>query len=452
MMRKYILSTLVITLFSFSLWAQKNDEVTPQKGTLSGQWRTYFMNTINKGELKDYYALATGGYVKYEYQFSSGLYLGGALYTSLNTNIQDLNLPDPITGQASRYEIGLFDIEDPDDRWIALLGEMYLGYAAAGHDLKVGRMKVKSTFLNPQDGRMIPTLVQGIWYQYGSAQGHKFQIGVLDRIAPRSTDKFFEIGESIGLYPVGRDIAGEPSLYRENVNSDFVILANSDLRISKQFSVELWDFYVDNVFNSLYIRPTYKVNPKWTLQAEWLHQNRLDNGGNAIDSLSYFRNKFADVIGGKVAYRINKTSSVSLAYDRITGAGRFLFPREWGREFLFSFQKRERSEGTAGNHALVAYFNTQTEFPALKTKVLSTWSAGQHWKDDPFNPALNKYAFPSYAHFNADLFFEFEGLKGFQPEFLVTYKVANGDFPDSPNFIMNKADMWNINLVLNYNF
>ena len=257
MMRRGLLSTMVFILAGMSLWSQNAAE-TP-KGTFSGQWRTFFMSTVNKGELKDFYALATGGYVKYDHRFSSGIYLGGALYTTLNTNIQDLTIPDPITGRTSRYEEGLFNIEDVEERWIGLLGEMYVGYAANGHDLKLGRMKVKTSFLNPQDGRMIPTLVEGLWYKYRSAKGHSYQFGVLDRIAPRSTAKFFTIGESIGLYPVGRDIAGQPSLYSENVNSDFMVIANADLAISKRVSLEVWDFYVDNVFNSLYLRPTWKA-------------------------------------------------------------------------------------------------------------------------------------------------------------------------------------------------
>ena len=450
MMMKQTLAFLLIVV-PLITWSQ-NEQDRTSAGDLSGQWRSFYMATVNKDELKDFHALATGGYLKYEHRWQKGFFLGGALYTTINTNIDDLTIPDPTTGRTSRYEEGLFNVEDIEEVWTGLLGELYLGYRADGHEIKVGRMKLKTSFLNPQDGRMIPTLVQGLWYNYRSKKGGLFQAGVLDRIAPRSTSKFFNIGESIGLYPVGRDIAGEPSQYGENVGSDFMIIANAEIPVTEKLWLQVSDYYVDNVFNSFYLKPRYHINDQWTLEAEWLHQNRVNNGGNAIDSLSYFRNKFADVIGARATLHLTATSSVSLAYNRITSAGRFLFPREWGREFLFSFQKRERSEGTAGNHALVAYYNTNIRVPALNTTIRSFWSAGQHWKDDPFDLATNKYAFPSYAHFNADLFFDIDALKGLKPELLITYKVANGDFPDNPNYIMNKADMWNINLVLNYNF
>ncbi|THD66840.1 hypothetical protein E7Z59_11750 [Robertkochia marina] len=449
MLKKVLVFCLVLT--SVLTWSQE----TPKKGSagdLSGQWRTFYMATLNKGELKDFNALGTGGFIKYEHRWHSGFYLGGALYTTVNTGIQDLTDPDAITGRASRYEEGLFNLEDIEEVWTGLLGELYLGYQWNTHEIKVGRMKLKTSFLNPQDGRMIPTLVQGAWYTYRGKKGATYQLGVLDRIAPRSTSKFFNIGESIGLYPVGRDIAGQPSQYGENVRSDFIGIADIAIPVSERLWLQVSDYYVDNVFNSFYVKPRYQISERWTAEAEWLHQNRLNNGGNGIDSLSYFRDKFADVFGARVIYNLKGSSSVSLAYNRITRAGRFLFPREWGREFLFSFQKRERSEGTAGNHALVAYYNTRVEIPSIGTSIQSFWSVGQHWKDDPFDLALNKYAFPSYAHFNADLFFNIKGLKGFRPELLVTYKVANGDYPDNPNYIFNKADMWNFNLVLNYSF
>lgn len=449
-MFKYTL-TLTLLFINFSLYAQDNME-KESSDNLSGQWRTFYMNTVNNGELKDFAALATGGYIKYDYKFSWGLNLGGAFYTSLNTNIQDLTEPDPITGKTSRYEEGLFDLNDLGNRWIGLIGELYLGYKFGHNELKLGRMKLKTPFINPEDGRMLPTLVQGLWYRFNSQKGAVYQLGYINRIAPRSTSKFFNIGGSIGLYPVGRDLAGQPSQYREQISSDFILVANANIPINDKLSVDVWEFFVENVFNSLYFNPKYKLDKKWTLEAEWLHQNHVNNGGNTVDSLSYFLDKTADVIGGKISYKIKEWSSVSLAYDRITKDGRFLFPREWGREFLFSFQKRERSEGTAGNHALVAYYNTRTDIPNLKTRINHIWSVGQNWKESTTDPAMNKYAFPSYTHFNADFFFEFEKLKSFRPELLLTYKIANGDYPDNPNFVINKVDMLHINIILNYNF
>ena len=69
-------------------------------------------------------------------------------------------------------------------------------------------MKINTPLINPEDGRMIPTLVQGLWYKHKTATQNFFQFGILNQIAPRSTGEFFGIGESIGTYNVGRNIYG----------------------------------------------------------------------------------------------------------------------------------------------------------------------------------------------------------------------------------------------------
>ncbi|WP_224483424.1 hypothetical protein [Robertkochia aurantiaca] len=437
-----------VLLFSFFAASQENLEVS--KGKLGGQWRTFYMATFNKDSLKDFEALATGGYIKYTYDFNKNLSAGGALYSSLNTKIQDLTKPDPTTGRTSRYEEGLFDLLNPSRDLLVILGEMYLDYHTDFHRVKVGRMKIKSPFLNGQDGRMIPTLVQGAWYTYSPGRS-QFQFGVLNEIAPRSGSEFFSIGESIGIYPSGRTLSGAPSMYEGNTNSDYVIIASASMPLGKGIKTTLWNYYTDNVFNTFYLKPEFDLSKNWNLQLEWVHQNRVGEGGNDEEALRYFTANTSDVIGTRLAYSWNR-SSLSLAWNHILPHGQFLFPREWGREFIFSFQKRERSEGSADNHSLVLYYDQRSRIERLGLDLQSIISVGRHWKAPVTNPELNKYAFPDYTHINLDLLFDIDGLKGLSPEVLITGKVSHGDFPDNPNFIFNKTDLLHVNLVLNYNF
>ena len=184
---------------------------------------------------------------------------------------------------------------------------------------------------------------------------------------------------------------------------------------------------------------------------EWLHQDRVGDGGNQVDSLRYFDQKRADVLGVMLRYGTPK-SGFSLAYDRILPGGRFLFPREWGREYFFSFQKLERSEGSADNHALVLTYQRPFRLKKDAMSMQSIFSLGRHWKASVLDPAQNKYAFPDYTHLNLDFFFQFEKIPNLKPELLLTYKAGNGDIPDNPNFYFNKVDMFHVSLILNYNF
>ena len=409
------------------------------------------MTTINTGSLTDYTALATGGYLKHPYSFSKRFTLGAALYNTTHIGGMDLTRPDPITGRISRYEAGLFDGLDLANDAVFLLGEAYLSYQLPRHQFRLGRMKLRSPLINPQDGRMIPTLVQGIWYEFQPGGEHRFQMGVLNQIAPRSTGEFFSVGESIGTYPAGRSPDGIPNGYPGETESDYIAIFNAEVKVSGNLRIHLWDYLVENVSNSLYINPRLALSPALQLEGEWLHQDRVGNGGNAVDSLRYFYQRSSDILGVRVSYK-KKASRISLAYERILPNGQFLSPREWGREGLFSFQKRERSEGTADNHALVFYYQRRIPIKRDLLEVESIFSAGRHWRPSVLDATANKYAIPDYTHLNLDFFFHFEKLKGLKPELLLTAKIANGDVPDNPNFFFNKVDMFHLSLVLNYNF
>lgn len=437
-------------LLPFLNLAQES-EIPTAKGELSGQWRTYYMNTFNKGDLKDFTALATGGVIKYELSLKEKITFGGALYNSNNLNIQDLSVPDNATGKLSRYEEGLFDRIHLENKYIFILGELYANYKTPNHEFTLGRMKIKSPLVNPQDGRMIPTLAQGLWYTYNSPKKNKIQAGVFNQIAPRSTGEFYAIGESIGTYPQGRNKNGTTSLYGGNTASDYLAILNADLNITQNTSVEFWNYYTDNVSNTLYLKPKYQISNSFNIEAEWLHQNRINNGGNAVDSLSYFQSNSSDNIGIKAAYDWSN-SSLSISYNRITKKGQFVFPREWGREFLFSFQKRERSEGSGDNHALVLYYTNTLPLGKENSSLKTIISAGHQWKPSVLDPTLNKYAVPDYTQVNLDLFFNFKKWKNLKPEVLFVGKFASGDFPDNPNFYLNKTDLFHIDLILNYNF
>ena len=444
--------TMFFLLFMMAGFSHSQEnEIAKSRGTLSGQWRTYYMNTFNNGSLKDFAALAVGGKLKYQYAFTNKFRFGAALYNATNLGIQDLTVPDEATGRLSRYEEGLFDRLDIENDAIFLLGELYLNYKLPQHEFTLGRMKINSPLINPQDGRMIPTLVQGARYSYTSRKSASISLGVFDQIAPRSTGEFFNIGESIGTYPEGRNIDGNVHRYKGNTTSDFVVLLNSNVTISKRISFDFSNLFVDNIANSAYVKPKYKINEKIDVEAEWLHQNRVGDGGNVLDSLRYFTSESSDVLGLKLGYQ-KQTTKLSLAYNRILANGQFISPREWGREDLFSFQKRERSEGSGDSHALVAHYDTRIHLDSDKVQLQSILSVGRHWKPSVLDATMNKYAMPDYTQINVDLFFKFAKLEHFRPELLLVSKIGQGDIPDNPNFYLNKVDMFHVDLILNYNF
>lgn len=441
---------VLIALFPFSLFAQdNNNQEEVKKGEFSGQWRNYYLHTFNEGDLQNWYGLATGLKLSYKYNFNDNWQVGGALYSSINTGLSNVEVLDLTTGRGSRYVSGLFNSQDLSQKIIAFPGELYLQYKQDNHQIKIGRQGFKSPFLNGQDGRMIPTLFEGAFYKYEEKDKVKFQLGAINRIAPRSYDGFENIGESIGIYPVGRDVNGQASQYRGNTESDYIGVLNFEYNLNN-LNVVVWDYYADNLFNMVYVKPSYTFSDSnFQFSAEWLLQNRVGNGGNETYEYRYVQDELAQLFGIQLS-RTVKNGKLSLSYNYITDQGRYLFPREWGREFLFSFQKRERSEGFGDNQAVV--FNYLHHYTRDVHDFKSAISVGHHWTPDVTMAELSKYALPNYMHINLDLFYENDNLKGFKPEILLTSKILTKDIPENPALVINKVNLFMINAIINYNF
>jgi len=139
----------------------------------------------------------------------------------------------------------------------------------------------------------------------------------------------------------------------------------------------------------------------------------------------------------------------TLAFNRITDQGRFLMPREWGREPFYTFMARERNEGLANANALVSTFSYKFKKTGFKTLL----SLGYFDLPEPDDFLRNKYGMPSYTQMNLDIRYDFKGwLQGLNMQFLMyhKWKTADGGLPG--RYVINKVNMQGWNLVLNYNF
>tara|TARA_Y100000782_G_scaffold115606_1_gene161465 strand:- start:6993 stop:8363 length:1371 start_codon:yes stop_codon:yes gene_type:complete len=453
------IKTLFFLFLSITVIAQSEDKSSLLKalkgGKTEGYFRSFWMYTDNTDDLKDYNALAVGGKLKYETGKWKGFSIGAATYVSINTGISDMSETDEQTGRLSRYELGLFNNMDPAQREIVLLGEAYLKYNTKSTELTVGRMLLKTPFLNPEDGRMIPTLEQGIWFKNQSLKHYTFQLGVLNAIAPRSTDRFYSIEHSLGTYAVGRNNDGTTSGYSGNSNSDYMAIGAIQAKY-KGINIQLWDYYLDNIFNTAYLEANGKtaiLSSKLNLLygAQYLRQDKVGNGGSSTDGERYFDQDESNVFGAKLGVDYNRYEIV-LAANHITDDGRFLFPREWGRETLYTFQKRERTEGQSDATNVLLTIGKKHE---LKSGAKIDWSIGygKYYWQDVKDAEDNKYAVPSHDQLNVDVFYHFAGLlEGLQVEFLATWKPGFGETYDNPNFILNKVDMTVYQVILNYKF
>jgi hypothetical protein len=425
-----------------------------KNGNFSGHFRYFFMGTKNESGLSDYYANAIGGGIKFETARFHNFQFGVSGYYIFNIGSSDFTQKDPITNASNRYEVALFDIQNPSNKDnLSRLEELYLKYNYKNSTITLGKQLLNTSFINLQDGRMRPTEVNGIWLDFNEIKKTKINLGHLYGISPRSTLKYFEVGESIGIYPTGVNPDGTKSDYSGNLDSNGILIVGVQNESIKNLKTLLWNQYVENIFNSALFQVDYKyvLNPtsKLLFGFQTIYQNALNFGGNEDPSKTYFeKNGNAQTFGGRLGWQ-NKKIELTLNYNRITDKGRYLMPREWGRDPFYTFMARERNEGLGDVHSVMI----KIQYTDPKKTFKSTLSLGYFDLPDVKDGALNKYGLPSYIQTNADVRYQFQGiLKGFDAQLLYVYKLNTGETYANKKYILNKTNMSNINFILNFNF
>lgn len=459
-MKKNFLLLSIIT--ASSLLAASDLSSAFQEGKVSGQLRYFYMDEDNSGNLKDYYGSALGGYLKYETGSLEGFKAGAALYaaTYLNDNISSTNTEPTAGNKGSRYVVGLMDTNDLNKNSLMNLGEAYISYQKSKTKATVGRMKLNTPFINVEDGRMIPTLEQGLWITSNDVQDYELQAGYINAFWNRSTSDWKSVHDSFGYgYQQGKAPNNINANYGNgNTNTNGVYVASVAYKGIADTKLELWDYYIQNVFNVAYAEGNYNKqfgNFKVLAGAQYIGEQEVGNGGNDDRTKAYMdHGEKSETYGAKAGIGYADTL-LTLASTTTTDKGRFLFPREWGKEPLFTFQKRERSDGSGGCDAWLV--TLEQDFKGLGLDGLtSKVGYGRYHKQDAKNAILNKYGLPSYAQTSVDVFYNFKGpLKGLALEYLFTRKSAIGntyETPASSAYVFGKNDINLQNIILNYNF
>lgn len=414
--------------------------------------RTFVMSTINEGALKDDYVIGSGAGIgvltKPLYGFQAGV-SGFFMYNLASSKIQEL---DNLTNSANRYEIGLFDIEDRSNKNdLDRLEELYLKYTLSKSSLTVGKMNINTPFLNPQDGRMRPNVEEGIWLSIKESDKIGFNGGWITGISPRSTVKWFSLANSVGVFPAGVNPDGSKSDYYKNiVGSSGMAIANIYFNPSRNVKINLWNGFLENVMNTALVEVNVeqqKEKMKFYEGLIYIHQDAINNGGNVVQSKTYInKGTQSNAISAQLGVK-NKKINTNLNYTHITGDGRYLMPREWGRENFYTFLQRERNEGLGNVNA----FMTKTTLTIFNNKLKTSIGYGYYQLPDVKNFRLNKYGMPSYHQINFDAIYSFQkALKGLELKFLVAYKINEGETYNNLKYVYNKVNMINFNFILDF--
>ena len=291
------------------LWGKSRKELDSanllyrfQMGTMHGHFRSFFSSTFNKNSEVEF-AQAIGGGIQFISKPIYNLRLGVSGFFVYDVISSDLTKSHPLSNTLNRYELGLFDVTDPANKTdIDRLEELYLQYQKNNITVTIGKQLLNTPFINLQDGRMRPTEVQGVWTQYKNKE-NKFYAGWLNRFSPRGTVEWYKTAESIGIYSVGVNVDGNKSGYKDDLESKGVALIESEFELIKNHRLQLWNQYVENIFNSSLIQfdktPTTKSPIYYGVQI--ISQQVVNAGGNEFIDKTYFNpNQSSLVLGARL--------------------------------------------------------------------------------------------------------------------------------------------------------
>lgn len=453
---RYLIFHIIILSFFQILSAQHPEPTVDKpsnlldiftKGHLNGHFRNYIMGTLNDGELKDYYADALGGAIRYETAEFHGFHLGVAGIFTYKTFSSDLNEPDPITGEISKWEHELFDILDFDNfNDLDRLEELYIQYRFSQGTVTFGKLEVEDTpLLNRSDGRMKPFVFKGLWLNYTLDNTQIFRLAWLDRISPRSTVEWFDFNEGIGLVDNGYQPDGSLADYRDHLESKGLAFLGYHKQIG-DLNLNFYQWYIHNLgytgwMEMEYNKKQWAMGLQYTLQFPDSFQKELEYERRYVQP-----GENGQVLSGRVTWT-GGTWEMKAAYSRALASGRFLFPRELGRDHFYTSLSRSRLEGFGDTDVLT--FMADYKLP--NQDLIAGLALTEVWGPERDAFQFNKYNLDSYWQLNSHLEYQFRNfLEGLRLNLLYIYKQNREE--DSPEAIFNRSNYHQFNLVANFDF
>jgi hypothetical protein len=442
------------------VWEEDSLSLAPQgtfseklrKGDLEFHFRSFYMQTLNRGELLDYNTLGVGGGIGYTSPSFKGFYAGFSGFFVFQIFENNLRIADPSTGNTNRYEILLYDMNDLENsRDLDRLDNLFIAYERKGTKAVFGRQKINTPLLNEQDNRMRHNLFSGLtlsqkWKEW------ELTTAWYSFVSMRGTVDWYSIEDSFGVYPFGRNVFGTSSQYKGNVQSKGIGLVGAQWHQENRLKVQFWNYLAENVFNMSWMQGDWiwegnQVALDVGLQG--FYQTSLQDGGNPDPEKAYImQGEKSYGFGAKVGLH-DAHQAFSFNVLGISDRGRFLFPREWGRETFYASLPRERFEGNGGVVALTAKY----EWLFRSTPLKGTLAASSVNNPDLDRFSLNKYGIPSYYHFSGMLDYSFpKELNGLDIKMLVVNKTAKNSEYIPDGFRINRVDMWNLNIIMDYRF
>lgn len=423
------------------------------QGHIHGHIRNYSMATINEGSLKDYWTNATGGAIKFETANWKGLQFGVKGIFTYQTLSADLNDQDPLVSKGAKWEKELYDVNRPfETKDLDRLEELYIKFTYQNAILTLGKIDInKGPLFLRRDDRMKPFVYRGLWMELIEWKKQSIYGGWINGVSPRGMTEWYPINEAIGILNNGFQYDGSNAEYHEFSDSRGIGVLGYHLSGDK-LSIQIWDYYLDRMYNTVWVQADYSGlhtfgGVQYAFQHAHKQQKQLE-----FEHRYFQPNEKANVLAMQIGVQTeDQMLKFSSAYLYGFGNGRFLFPKELGRENFYVSQPRTWIDGFGD----INVYMIRGEFKPNK----------ELWKDLRFDWRLsyvdapdqddfvhNKYGGSSFAQSALEACYSFHDvLEGLEMRILYLSRYSSMD-DLSPSDIFYNTNLHHLSLMLDINF
>lgn len=414
-----------------------------KEGKASGQIRAFYItrdydkrNETPTNATQDRSALALGGKLGYETAPLYGISAGAMFYTTNGMGVNNNNgfKTDPTllgTGGTNSTT----STERPS---VTYLGQAYLQGSFGKTTVKVGRQELNTPLAGMDDARMLPNLFEAAVVINKDVQDTTLIGAAVTRMSVGTFANGYTQGSALALqsgygswYKTGEFRTMSKIALGEGVDNRPVYAVAAINNSIKGLTLQVWDYYADDILNAIYAQADYKFKLGLDMVASYQFWN--ENG-------------VGDKMAGNVKSALN---AVKLAVTPMSGANVY---------GAISKTEQQKGTGTTFNGGMITPWGGTPGFVQGTVTRLGYMAGTTSWKiGGSYDVMPNLNAHVSYAQFNLSHNATYDHKSG-ETDFDITYKpgaVKNLELKlrgiYARDFVPNQ-DFNEYRLIANYNF
>jgi hypothetical protein len=461
-LKTFIIATVSVTALvsSFSTaWSQQSHDSLVvhnvreifSEGHFHGHFRNYFMATDNRGDDHDFWTNATGGALHYSTANWKGFEAGVKGIFTYRTASSDLyNEEDPRA--SARWETELYDVHRPEvGNDLDRLEELYLRYRSNLFWVTYGKQNIdEGPLLLERDGRMNTFVYRGFWSGIETKK-HSVRLGFIDGVSPRGMTDWFSLNEAIGQGGNGFEPNGIPAEYHETSSTRGLAVVGYKYHSAETWTNQAWAYVFDRISSTYWFQSDWETD-RFFAGLQYVHQHPLPKQSKLDYPERYLQpDERADVISGQAGFKKGRMR-ISGAYLHAFDNGRFLYPREMGRENFYVSQPRSWVDGLGKLD--IYQIGAVYEFKKAKQKLLNFAIFLNRVETTGLNNVeFNKYNLPVYNQVTSTITHQFGHLlKGLELSFLYVARLSEETGDMTPEEMAYRTNFHHFNLIANVNF